>query len=178
MWSVRGSRYVLHDRWIKVRADDCVTESGVEIAPFYVLEYPDFVHVLAFDGEDRVILVRQYRHGLRGISLELPGGMADPRETDPVETARRELREETGFAGGSFATRATLSVNPATFANRLHLVVARGVEPGEPAPDSSEDITVVRVTRAEARRLALTGGIVNAQHVGLLLMGLADDPGA
>ena len=63
-WTVRSSRRVLHDRWISVRADDCVTAEGAEVSPFYVLEYPDWVNVVALDDENHVLLVRQYRHGL------------------------------------------------------------------------------------------------------------------
>lgn len=54
------------------------------MAPYYVLELPDGVHMFATDEGDRVILVRQYRHGLQDISLELPGGMMDPSDTDAV----------------------------------------------------------------------------------------------
>ena len=77
-WQVRRSRYVLEDRWIRVRADDCVTPRGTEISPFYVLEYRDFAQVVATDEEDRVVLVRLYRHGRGEVSLELPGGIMNP----------------------------------------------------------------------------------------------------
>src|SRR4051794_32365072 len=59
-WTVKNSRDVIRDRWVKLRADDCVTAEGVEIAPYYVLEYPDWVHVVALDDEDHIILVEQY----------------------------------------------------------------------------------------------------------------------
>jgi 8-oxo-dGTP pyrophosphatase MutT (NUDIX family) len=175
-WIVQRSRYVLDERWIKVRADDCLTPAGIPVAPFYVFEYPDFVHVVALDRDERVILVRQYRHGLKDVCLELPGGMMEPGETDPVLTAERELREETGFGGGRFAHRATLSGNPATFDNRLHLVVAHDVEAGPASPEADEEIAVEVLPRDEAVRLAMSGGIMNAQHVGLLLMALLAPP--
>lgn len=171
-WKVQGSRYVLRDRWICLRADDCVTASGVEVSPYYVLEYPDFVHVAAFDAQDRLILVQQYRHGLGGVSLELPGGTADPADADEIATAKRELVEETGYGSGTFSLRATLSTDPAKLANRLHLVVASDVRPGTSAPDATEQISVHLVAREVAVHLALSGAIMNAQHVGLLLMAL------
>ena len=177
-WTVRRSRHVLRDRWISVRADDCTTADGVDVSPYYVVEFPDFVHVLALDEADRVVLVRQYRHGLGGSSLELPGGVVDEGETDLVAVAARELREETGYGGGALAHVTTLSVDPARYANRLHLVRARGVVPGTARPEPSERIEVVLVAREEALRLALSGAIVNAQHVGLLVIGLSERPGA
>lgn len=172
-WSVQGSERPLESRWISVRADDCVTPSGATVSPFYVLESPDFVSVLGLDTEDRVILVRQYRHGFGGLCLELPGGLVDPGETDLIAVAARELQEETGYAGGDLTHVATLSIDPSRYANRQHLVLARHLIGGPPNPDVSEDIEVVRVSREEARDLALSGGIANAAHVGLLLIGLS-----
>ena len=173
-WRVAASRYVLQDRWLSVRADDCVTASGVEIAPYYVLETADFVHVVALDGQERIVMVRQYRHGLGDTSLELPGGMMDAEDRgDATVTAARELREETGYTAARFEPVATLSVDPARFANRLHVVLARDVVPGRQDLDPAETIAVELLPRREAVKLALAGGIENAQHVGLLMMALA-----
>lgn len=173
-WSITKSQYVHQDRWLTVRADDCVTMKGESVSPYYVLEYPDWVHVLAIDASDNVILVRQYRHGVAGFSLELPGGMMDCGETCPVSAGLRELKEETGYVGSQAHLVVSLSPNPATHANKLHLVVAEGVEDlAPPTPHPSEDIEVVRVRRDEAVSLVETGSILNASHAGLLLIGLA-----
>lgn len=174
-WTVRGSRHVLRDRWIGVRADDCTTPGGVDVSPYYVLEFPDFVHVLASDAAGRFVLARQYRHGVGGASIELPGGNVDAGETDPGAAAMRELREETGYGGGHFEAVASFSPDPARYANRLHLVRARDVVPGAARPDAAEDIDVVLADRAELVRLVRTGGIVSAPHVGLILLGLSLD---
>jgi 8-oxo-dGTP pyrophosphatase MutT (NUDIX family) len=82
-WRVTASRYIHKDRWIALRADDCVTDDGVPVAPYYVLEYPDWVEVVALDADDNVLLVRQYRHGMGDFSIELPAGGMDPGDTDP-----------------------------------------------------------------------------------------------
>jgi hypothetical protein len=76
-WKRKSSRYVLPQP-LSVRADDCVTGEGVEISPYYVLEYSDWVNIVLLDGYDHVLLVRQYWHGLGRISLELPCGGAEP----------------------------------------------------------------------------------------------------
>jgi 8-oxo-dGTP pyrophosphatase MutT (NUDIX family) len=168
-WRVTTSRYALQDRWISVRADDCVTPEGVVIAPFYVLDYPDWVQVVAFDKNDNVLLIRQYRHGLGGTSIELPAGMMDPDDRDPLAAAARELREETGCAG-ALTLFGTLSPNPATHSNRIHTVVARDVVATEaPADDPTEQIESFWVPRAEALRMALAGEIVTAIQVASLL---------
>lgn len=178
-WSVTGSRYVLRDQWLTVRADDCITARGTMRAPYYVIEKADFVAVLALDVNDHVILVRQYRHGLRAMSIELPGGILDVEDNDPVAAARRELAEETGYRSGQFKLLASLGVQPANASNYAHLVLGTCVETGAAAPDDGEDIELVRVTREEARAMALRGDILNAKHVGFLLLGLAHlDAGA
>lgn len=175
-WTVRRSRHLLRSRWLSLRADDCTTATGADVSPYYVVEAPDFVHVLATDVDGLVVLVRQYRHGVGGPSLELPGGNADEGEADVVATAARELREETGFTGGRWEPVARLSPDPARYANRVHLVRATGVVPGPAEPEASEALEVVRVSPDAAIRLAVEGGIVNAVHVGLILLGLRADP--
>ena len=173
-WRVTGSRHVLKDRWFSVRSDDCVTPSGMRIAPYYVVDVADFVHVVALDREGRIVLVRQYRHGLGGPSLELPGGNMDEADgADPVVTGLRELREETGYTDGRAEHVIALTPDPARYANRIHLVLVRDAVPGPASPDPGESLAVELVSRDEARRLAVTGGIMNAQHVGLLTIALA-----
>ena len=150
-----------------------MTPAGVEIAPYYTLEFPDFVHVLA-TVRHRVVLVRQYRHGLGASSLELPGGMVVPGDTDGVVAAgRRELLDETGYGSGRWSYVLALSVDPARYANRLHLVRAEDVVVGAANPEPGEDIDTVLVPRDEAVRLAMSGGIVNAAHAALLMIGLS-----
>jgi 8-oxo-dGDP phosphatase len=172
-WKVNRSRIIFRDKWVSLRADDCVTPSGVEIAPFYVLEYPDWVHVVAIDTEDQVLLVRQYRHGYGGPTLELPGGVVDAADKDPVTAAARELMEETGYTAENLRLLASLSPNPATHTNRVHVVLAQPVRHTGPAtPEPSENITLIRVPAAEAAAMALGGELAHAQHVGLLMIGL------
>lgn len=79
----------MKDRWLGLRANDCVTPSGHIVDPYYVLETPDIALVLGIDAADHVILVRQYRHAYGGPSLELPGGAIDPADPDILAAAER-----------------------------------------------------------------------------------------
>jgi 8-oxo-dGTP pyrophosphatase MutT (NUDIX family) len=172
-WTVRASRHIHRDRWISLRADDCVTGEGVDVAPYYVLEYPDWAHVLALDEENHILLVRQYRHAYGGFTLELPGGIMDAGDESPITAAARELAEETGYTADAFRLVTSLSPNPATHTNRVHLILAqpaRFIGPATPEPD--ENVVVVRVPVSEALRMALSGEIIDAPHVGLLMIGL------
>ena len=123
-WRVIQSNSVLKDRWINLRADDCITPAGKDIRPYYVLTYPDWVHVVAVTPERCLILVRQYRHAAGKMILELPGGMLDPQDTDTEQAARRELEEETGYTAQNWELISSLYPNPATHTNRLHVYLA------------------------------------------------------
>ncbi|KQS85768.1 NUDIX hydrolase [Methylobacterium sp. Leaf361] len=168
-WKVHSSQYVLNNRWLSVRADNCEIASGARINPYYVVESADFVHAIATDIKGDLILVRQYRHGMAGVSLELPGGLMDPDEIDPIVTARRELEEETGYTGGHATRFLSLSPDPARYANQVHFVRTTGVMPGKARPESTEAIEVVIVGQKEAIELALNGNIKHAAHVSAII---------
>lgn len=172
-WTVRSSRYVHRDRWIGLRADDCVTDEGVAIAPYYVVEYPDWVQIVAIDADDHLILVEQYRHGLQATSLELPAGGMDPGDDGPLATAARELAEETGYGADDWRYIAALSPNPANHRNVSHAVLATGAAPrGVPRRDPTERLNVVRVPLEQAVRRVMAGDMLNAMHVASLAMAL------
>ncbi len=120
-----------------------------------------------------MLLVRQYRHGLGRISLELPCGGVDPGES-VLEAARRELLEETGYGDArSMTLVASISPNTATHSNLDHTVVAEQVLAiGKPVLDATEVLELQRVPYREALNLALQGAIMQATHVASLILGL------
>jgi 8-oxo-dGTP pyrophosphatase MutT (NUDIX family) len=177
-WSADSSRVLVESPWIRLRAERCVTRRGEVLDPFYLLDYPDWVHIAAFDAEDRLLLVRQYRHGVGKVSLELPGGVMDSHENDPVAAGARELLEETGHVAESLTHLARLSPNPSSHTNSVHLLLGVGAKKTRDlALDATEDLVLEPTPWREAVRLALAGAIVNAQHVGLLFMALAEAKG-
>lgn len=127
-YKVLSSRHVLETPWVAVREDAFVTPEGVVHQPYYVVEYPDWVHVVAIDDDRRLLLVRQYRHGMGGVTLELPAGKIDATDASPQEAAARELLEETGCAARSLRLIGTHWANPANQNNRIFTVLAEGVE--------------------------------------------------
>ncbi|MBB3287162.1 MULTISPECIES: NUDIX hydrolase [unclassified Rhizobium] len=172
-WTIQSSRQVLKDRWIDVRADDCVTSEGHSISPYYVLSYPDWVHVVAIGDDSSVLLLEQYRHGLGIVSLEVPGGGIDAGET-PLEAGKRELLEETGFEARHWQYCGRLAPNPAMQTNYSHIVLATELmESQAPMNDPSERVVLRQLPLTEAVNKALTGGICQAIHTSALLLALA-----
>lgn len=100
-WDVLHSEYIIRRRWLTARRDKVRLPDGRVNDEYYVLEYPDWVNVIAITPDDRFVLVRQYRHGLGRTSFELCAGVCEKGET-PEESARRELFEETGYTGGEW----------------------------------------------------------------------------
>jgi 8-oxo-dGTP pyrophosphatase MutT (NUDIX family) len=170
-WRVLSSRYPVKDRWLALRADRCLTERGVALDPYYVVEVRDFVHAVILDDADNIVLVRQYRHGAQKMSLELPGGVMDLSDASVLETAVRELAEETGYAAPDLELIASLSPDTARYSNTVHFLFGSGARRvSETAFDATEDIEVLLIPFHEAIDLALSGGIQNAAHVAGLLM--------
>lgn len=139
-WKVHTSRYVFNDAWLKVRADRCETAEGTIIDPYYVHEPADWVHVIAFNRHDHVLVTRQYRHGSGLIMREIPCGCVEPGE-DPLTAMQRELLEETGCTAETFEGLPAVSPNPARYANKIFPFFALGTEKiGPQQLDKNESI--------------------------------------
>lgn len=148
-----------------------------EAHTFSVIRSVPFINVLALTPEDHVVLVRQFRHGVQRVCVELPGGLVDPGE-DPLEAARRELREETGFEAAHWERLGVVDANPAIQDNQCTLFLAldarrvttQDLDPGEvirvettpladiPARIAAGDITHTLVTTAFFFLLDRAGG--------------------
>jgi ADP-ribose pyrophosphatase len=108
-----------------------------------IVEHPGAVAIVAVDGDGMVTLVRQLREAARKNLLELPAGTLEEGES-PLESARRELEEETGQTGGTWRELTAFYTTPGFCRERMHLFAAEGVEPGEASPEADEDLELVR----------------------------------
>lgn len=174
-WHTLSSRTVIKDRWIDLRADRCVTPSGAEIAPYYVLTYPDWVHVVALTADDRMVVVRQYRHAIGKVTLEIPGGVIDAADSDPLAAAQRELAEETGYTAQTWRMLGGFHPNPATHTNRVHVALALDARTQvEPSPDVGEEgLETLTMSIREILDGLPAGVLVQAMHVAAIYLGLA-----
>lgn len=146
--------------------------NGHVVPEYYVLEYPDWVNMVALTADNRFILVRQYRHGVQQNVLEVPGGVIDPGEDAP-EAARREMLEETGYRFDSIEEISTLFPNPATSTNKTTTyLLTGGVKVQEQDLDEQEEIDVILASPAEVKQWLLDNQFGQALHTAALFYAL------
>lgn len=174
-WPLISSEAVADFGLLRVFRDRAVSpRTGAEL-DFQVVRMPDWVLVVPIDAHGRIAMVRQFRHGSRRAGLELPGGLAAAGPETPLETAARELLEETGYGGGSWWSLGAFWPQPAFLANRLWLYAASDVAPRAAAsPDPGEDIEVELVAGTDVAPFIRDGHIHSAPTVlALALAGAA-----
>ena len=172
-WKLLQSAYIIQDRWLSLRADTCQLPNGRTVAPYYVLEYPPWVNVVALTKDEHVVLVRQYRHGVQQTVVELPSGTVEQTDASPLAAMKRELLEETGYAGEVWYETGKLSPNSANHTNLTYCFLAMGVTRiAEPLADDTEHIETVFMPLVEVVRVASNGGLLQALHIGALFFAL------
>ncbi len=143
------SEVVLKTPIFKLRRDRSEHPRTGHQGDYVVLEQPDWVNVIAETPGGDLVLVKQWRHGSAEIELEIPAGLIEPGE-QPVEAAKRELLEETGFGAAHWEVLGSMRPNPAFQANTCHVVWASGcVQVGHQNLDAGEDIEVCVLKREE-----------------------------
>ncbi|MGM9698942.1 MAG: NUDIX hydrolase [Prevotella sp.] len=156
-WEILSSEYLLESKWINVRKDKIRMPKGVELDDFYILEYPDWINVVAITEEGNYILERQYRHGTQTVEYEICAGVIEKGE-EPLVAARRELYEETGFGGGEWSLYCVTAPNPAAMTNRNYTFLAKGVKRiSTQHLEQSEDIDVIVLSREEVKKILKEG---------------------
>ena len=123
-WKVLSSKYAYRDRWLALRSDTVELPNGHVLDPYHVIEQPDWVAALALTHDGNIVLVEEYRHGCRQTVVELPGGTADKPGEPTLETVKRELLEETGFAADEWHALGSFFTNAPRSTNRVHCFLA------------------------------------------------------
>ena len=168
-WKILSSEYLIERPWLTARCDCVQLPDGRIMDEYYVLEYPDWINIIAIDKEGCMLLVRQYRHGLGRTNFELVAGVLE-KDEDPLTAAKRELLEETGYSGGEWHELMQLSANSSTMTNITHCFVATGVEKiADQHLDATEDLEVYTFTQEEVKSMVYRGEFMQALMVAPLL---------
>ena len=165
-WKTLKSEYLFKDLWFTVRKDTCEQPNGKIVTPYYVYEFPTWVTALALTEDGKVILERQYRHGLGQVNYEIPGGCVDDTDASFEDAIARELLEETGYTFSKYEYLGKTSANPSTNNNWMHMFLATGGKlVKEQSLDDNEDIEIHLFTIDELKQMLDNNEIIQSMHV-------------
>ncbi len=169
-WKILASKHIYKN----VRIDQCELSGGKVIEGF-VLDFDcDWATVVPLTADNQVVMERQYRHGVQKTLLEIPGGVIDVEDASPLEAAKRELLEETGYSSEKFIQIGKVYPNPANQTNSIYYFLALDVtKVAGQHLDETEEIEVILKPLEEVICLARNGELVQSLQVSALFFALA-----
>ena len=165
VWEEVSTEHVITDEWIDFRRQAFRLPDGSVFEPYYTFSRRDYVVIVPFDLEGKLLCVRQFRQGIGRLTTEFPaGGLED--EESPLDAARRELAEETGYTCGEMKLLMSVPAAPTISSNTCHIVLAENCRPtGEQSPDPYEFIEICTVGSGEMETLIRSGEFPQPGHI-------------
>ncbi|MBM3256131.1 MAG: NUDIX hydrolase [Candidatus Moranbacteria bacterium] len=164
-WETLEKEYALNTKWLKVRKEKVkLPTKGIILDNFYTVEGGEIVAILAIDKNDNIFLVRQYRHAVKDITLDLPGGSVEQGE-QPIDTAKRELAEETGMLANSIEKLITYYPDSGRTACTKHIYLAKKLKKDPDkfySQDKSENVILSRIPLQEVLKKMKNGEVKEA----------------
>ena len=147
----------------KLRSDEKISPRNGIAHNFFVIDCVDWVNVVAITPKEELVMVEQYRHGSNTVELEIPGGTSDAKDSSPVATGIRELREETGYEGEQPEIVGSIYPNPAIMSNRCSTVLVENCRCVHPVEfDHGEDLATRLIPLRDIPDLVASGKIRHA----------------
>ncbi|MFE4105757.1 NUDIX hydrolase [Almyronema epifaneia] len=171
-WKLLRSQLVFNHRWCQVRQDTVRLPSGEIIDDYFVNVRPDVALVMPILPDERVVFVRQYRHGVQKLLTELPAGTFNPQQETAAVAAQRELQEETGYTAACLTHLGTLYDNPVKDTNQIHLFLAEMLTAGTPCLDVTEAIELELIPLADIPQQISQGHLQVAGTLAALTLGM------
>lgn len=179
-WEEISRRSILKNEWIDFRESTYRYPDGSTFFPYYSYSRRDYVVIVPFDEEGRLLCVRQFRHGIGEVTTEFPAGgiersdgkeygdpMSNPKAAeDAMDAAMRELREETGYVSSEWTHLLTVPSAATIADNYAYVYLARNCKKaGEQDLDDTEYLNVEKLSPEEVETLIHSGKFQQAVHV-------------
>jgi 8-oxo-dGTP pyrophosphatase MutT (NUDIX family) len=160
-WHILSSKVDADYKVFRIRTDQAVCPRTNRAGDFYTIQSQNWVNVISLTEDRKVVMIKQYRHGSREVTLEIPGGLVE--EADAMDAAKRELLEETGYAGKRVSLLGSTNPNPAIFDNTCYTYLVEHAEKVQGLSlDAHEDIEVELVPLTSIPQLLRDGAINHA----------------
>ncbi len=171
-WETLSSEYINRHIYFTARKDRCIRQDGVIVDPYYVVELPTAATAFALTSENKVVLVKQYRHPISTVALETPGGFVNEGEAFDV-AMKRELLEETGYEFEHVEYMCKFAANPGVLNNYTEMFFASGGKKiADQALDHNEEIEVVELSIEELIDHVMNQKIIQSVHVNCIFFAL------
>ncbi len=163
-WEVLESEYLHREPWLTVRREKLKMPDGRIVPNYYILDYDNWINIIATTKDGKFVMVEQYRHGIEKVCMEICAGVVEKSDTSLLEAAKRELLEETGYGNGTWTEFMKLSPNASACSNYSTCFLAKDVElvSDHQTLDDSEDLAVHLFTYDEIKKMLLNGEILQA----------------
>ena len=169
MWKIKNSERILDSKYVKVDKDAVLLPHGREIKDFYKVTIKDCAAIVALTADGKVVLKKEYRHCYGQDLIEIPAGVLEDGE-NPLETAKRELQEETGYRSEKWTYLGKTVESSAKLTNYMYIYLAEDCEKvSEQKLDYGEDIDVLEVEFDEAIRMIMNNEIICSSSIGAIL---------
>jgi ADP-ribose diphosphatase len=174
-WTTLSSSVVFQaDHWFRIVRDRVKLPSDRVIDDFYRIEAPEFVLIYARSQEGKVLVERQYKHGLGKVTTTFPAGFVDPGE-QPINAAKRELLEETGFRAKTWKHMGSFVLDGTRHSGKAHCFIAEDIKHvSTPKQDDMEELEVFFMTVDELHASIVRGDLCLLPA--LAIMAMATNP--